>query len=270
MLPPAIPSLIEALFRGDAAAARNFIDPDFGIHDGHNAETWLVHEISEFAKRRPALNLEAVQVTDQASRTIPGAISFAVLCQDGRFVFEDSLKIGPTGLVRGLGRRFEIVTKMHYRAGQPLRRGIAIRSPRGDIVKAVVLGVEHDDAQLHPGSSHDDDHFFTLDFSIPVDNHEGIHANLFVRDSAGVSAIEPIFLRGYDSPHHGSVEFPGINGNMVSIFNVDHKRLWSLSVRLEDGSDETVEHPTGGKYRFDLPVQSAIVTDAMDNDWVNS
>ena len=269
MLPPAIPGLLQALFAGDETAARKFLDADFGVHDGQEVDDWLGHELSEFARRRPLLNLTSIEVTDRASNTVQGGVAFAVLDQDGRFVFEDALRIGPAGLVRGLGRNFEIVTKMHYTAGRPHRRGVAIRSPRGDIVKAVILGINHDDAQLHPGSSHEDDGFFTLDFQIPLDDCFGRQANLFVRDSAGVSGIEPIYLRGFDSPHQGPVAWPAINGNAVTIAALYNSRLWSLCITLEDGSVETIEHPSEGRWEFPQLVHSAVVTDALDNDWLN-
>lgn len=256
--------IIAGLIDGNVPA--ECLSDDFGIHEGRSLPEWSVHEHREFAMRRQAfgLDLETLSIRLDHER-MPGRITFSVLGAQNELAYQDTWHFDDRGLLTGNGSRFEIVSKIHFDASGRHLRAMAVRSPAGKIVSVVPIGVNVSEAFLHEGMRFGEDDFVTFTMAVEDDDLEGFSAKFRMADDAGNRSTEVVWMRGIDESGFVDGLYPAIKG--CSVLVGGDGPSWSMSVALMDGSRMSIDHPRPGRYEFAAPVGTAILTDAMDNDW---
>ena len=246
----------------------DLMSPEFGIHEGLDARAWIRHEQREILRRSTAFQLAPGGICIVPNRRGNGGeTTFSMKTHDGVFVYQDTWVIGPDGRLRGNGRHFEIVTKLQLVAGGPTRRAMAIRDHGGSLVSVVPIGLALAECELNSGMSSSEDSFQTLSLLIEGDDCLGRQAKFRMSSDSGVRSTESVWLRGKEEPEFEDDLFPAIRGREVQVPG-SRARLWSLNVMLADGDRTMVEHPRSGEYVFGKDVAMAVLTDAMDNDWM--
>jgi hypothetical protein len=216
--------------------------------------------------RRQAFGIDAetLSIREEHSRR-EGCITFSVIGAQGQIAYQDTWNFDDSGRMVGNGSRFEIVAKLHFDAAGGCLRALAVRSVKGDITSVVPLGVAASEAVLHQGMRADEDDFATFTMAVEEDDLKGFSAKFRISDDAGTRSTETVWMRGIDESGFAGDLFPGINGRSVLV--PGEGQSWSLSVVLSDGSCRSIDHPCPGIYEFDGAVETAILTDALDNDW---
>ncbi len=241
------------------------ISPDFTVHEGRSLQEWIDHEHREFEMRRRAFGIDAETLSIRVDhKRKQGQATFSVIGARGQIAYQDTWSFDPDGRMTGNGSGFEIVAKLHFHSGRTLR-ALAVRSAKGSIVSVVPIGVSASELSLHQGMRADEDDFATFTMLVEDDDLKGFYAKFRIADDAGIRSTETVWMRGVDEGGFTSGLFPQIDGPSVII--PGEGPSWSLGVFLSDGSREGVDHPRPGRYEFGRPVEMAILTDAMDNDW---
>jgi hypothetical protein len=263
----AIRRLVGGFIGGDVPT--ECFSPDFGVHEGLSLQEWIAHERREFEMRRQAFGIatEALSIRIDHRRQ-PDCITFSVMGAQGRVAYQDTWMFDADGRMIGNGSRFEIVAKLHFDAsGSPLR-ALAVRSAKGSIVSVVPIGVAASEAVLNQGMRAEVDDFATFTMAVENDDLRGFRAKFRIADDAGVRSTEAVWMRGVDEAGFTHGLFPRIDGRAVIV--PGEGPSWSLSVVLADGSRQAIDHPQPGSYEFVSAVETAILTDALDNDWLSS
>lgn len=259
-----IRKIIAGLIDGNVPA--ECLSDDFGIHEGRSLQEWGVHEHREFAMRRQAFGLDPETLSIRLDHErMPGRITFSVLGAHNQLAYQDTWHFDDRGRLIGNGSRFEIVSKIHFDAsGGPLR-ALAVRSSAGSIASVVPIGVNAAEAFLHEGMRFREDDFATFTMAVEDDDLGGFSARFRMADAAGNRSTEVVWMRGTDEIGFADGLYPAIEG--CSVLVGGDGPSWSMSVALMDGSHMSIDHPRPGRYEFAAPVETAILTDAMDNDW---
>jgi len=260
---------VAALIDGDRARAAACLSPSFGRHEGRRAEEHLAHELSQFALLSRVYGVSSgwsVRPRGVAGSP-PGQFGFLLETPDGRLIYEDALPIGEDGLLGGDGSAFETVCKLRLRpkgAGVDIGRGVAIRrAPHAP--EAVIVRRPHTlDQRFHPRAPDPD--YAALDFTVAGDIGATLAAEVLIYAAEGVREVKRLVLRGIDHPHFEGRAFVRIEGERVVVPKT-RARPWSLCALLADGRCQTVLQPDSGGIQFDDRVVSAVLTDAVDNDW---
>jgi hypothetical protein len=210
------------------------------------------------------LDLDTLSIRLDHER-MPGRITFSVLGANNQLAYQDTWHFDARGRLTGNGSRFEIVSKIHFDASGRHLRALAVRSARGSIVSVVPIGVTASEACLHQGMRFGDDDFATFTMAVEDDDLKGFGARFRMADDAGIRSTEVVWMRGIDEKGFADDLYPRIDGSSVLVGGDGPS--WSMSVVLMDGSHESIDHPRPGRYEFAAPVGTAILTDAMDNDW---
>lgn len=255
---------VRAVAAGDGFSAARCLSPSFGIHEGRTASGWIAHELREFGKRSRAFGLDEGLSVELLGHRCRDLRAFVVLDRYGRLVYQDAVRMAGDGLIAGSGRESEIVTKLSFsRSG--VRRGMAVRTPRGLIDSIIPINLIVDEFELRSGAGFAEDGFQIANFTVRDDHLESRAAKFSLRAGRSRETVE-VWLRGIDDPFFvGSLD-PQFEGGAVYLASKG-MRYWSLSVLLADGRSLVVDHPDRQEYRFDAPVIRAVLTDALDNDW---
>ena len=237
------------------------LSPRFGIHEGRTLDVWIDHELQEFARCKKAFELDAGMSVAVDRMDADGSVIFFVRSGKGDLVYQDAWRIDGDGCIVGDGRAFEIVSKFHFARGRATRRALAVRSVRGRVTSVVPIGLTADECLFEQGLN--SDAFSTISMLLPNDDLKALWARFRISDETGARATETVWLRGISE----TVDlFPFIEGRRVML--PGEARAWELNVLLQDGTSRCVEHPIPGVYLFSQPVRTAVLTDAMDNDWI--
>lgn len=256
--------LIAGMIDGNVPA--EWISDDFGIHEGRSLQEWIAHEHREFQMRRRAFGIDPSALSIRIDHARPtGGVTFSVMGGQNKLAYQDTWRFDGEGRVIGNGSRFEIVAKIHFDASGRHLRALAVRSTKGNIASVVPIGVAASEAVLNQGMRSDEDDFATFTMAVDDDDLKGFRAKFRIADDAGARSTETVWMRGVDESGFSGDLFPRIEGR--SVFVRGEGPSWALSVALKEGSRESVDHPLPGRYDFAAPVEAAILTDAMDNDW---
>lgn len=256
--------IIAGLIDGNVPA--ECLSDDFGIHEGRSLPEWIAHEHREFEMRRQAFGLDLGTPSIRLDHErMPGRITFSVLGAQNQLAYQDTWNFDGRGRLTGNRSRFEIVSKIHFDASGRHLRALAVRSARGSMVSVVPIGVTASEACLQQGMRFGEDDFATFTMAVEDDGLNGFSAKFRMADDAGTRSTEVVWMRGGDESGFADGLYPGIDGRSVLV--AGEGPSWSLSVAMSNGSHESIDHPRPGRYEFAAPVEAAILTDAMDNDW---
>ena len=240
---------------------------DFGMHEGRVLAEWTAHEIAEFGRRSAVFGLDGGLSVEIERAGKDGSVCFAVLDGKGRFVYQDTWVLDGDGRVHGNRRAFEIVTKLRFEEGTEASRGLAIRSHGTRIRSVVPLGAAVTSFSTNDGMGYDEDGFTSVAMTIEDDDLLGRFMSFRISDHRGLAASEEVWLRGRDERRFEGPLYP-VLGRRSVLVPASASRPWSLSVALADGSRSVVSHPDPGSHLFPADVEAAVLTDAMDNDWI--
>lgn len=254
-------SFVEALLVEDGYKAARCLSPAFTVHDGLVPEDFIKHEIEEFRQRlrRDERKPDILVTGNSQSR-------YEVSVVANGLVYAADFEVDDEGLICSNGNVVECVPKLrHYQDG--VDRAAAIRShdfavqmitPRFPVLDCHIT--------LAPRSGL----FSYLHFSSEVDPQKSFNGSLRIMMQVAGSTNVITEFPGLDkfSDWQEKEFFPIIMGNVVQI-PVGKSRPWNASVWFEDGGCASIERPEPGfEWQQDKPVIKAMVTDALDNDWV--
>lgn len=247
---------IEALRCGDRAAAKACLSPDFGISSSERADDFLTWELSQFHPRRYLLERG---YSVEFDRIVEPSTFYSILDSRGWLLYEDEFFFDDQDRIIGNQRMFDVVTKLHFVAGDVFR-GICL--PRFFVRHARILNqnllwsfVKDSSAE---GST-------IIKYAVSGDDFVSRNIDLRIIGESFAQTVH-VSARGMDSKHFVDNMFCGIDGFRVMV-PVDRMNIWCISVMLEGGEWVVVEHPSKSVYEFDAKVQKVVLTDALDHDW---
>ncbi|MEO0368845.1 MAG: hypothetical protein AAF197_08680 [Pseudomonadota bacterium] len=266
---------INALYAGDKKRAGAFLAEDFGCHAGRNPEEHIAHELWEYATREDHFGLaDGFQVkidlfqtvthgTDKAYRCV-----FSIVNANAQLVYRDVLLLDSAGFIIGDQAPFEVIGKLRF---------------EDDVVWRVMVGhqVQQPPAKINPvGLPHDNAELLV------VDQPSGMHVLEYRycgRDDdlasqcqrfklyplgAAPSTLE-VYMPGRDHWAFEPNRFPEISQDGKTVTLPQSEQFaWHLQVQAEAGDLHEIEMPKDNVYQFEAPIMRAILTDALDHDWV--
>lgn len=258
---------IDALVRQDPQQAADCLSAGFGCHEGKDRDAYLRHELREFSRLMDRYGLaNGIRLyTDTAEAD---CLRFSVADCNGVLVYEDALLFDADGRIRGDGSRFEVVSKIRFR-DQSVYRALAIRG-FGEAPGFLVIDDDPvGECDVHPASTHADDGFHVTTFMLDGDDFRTRPARVRIYPlGGGVPDQKRMVLRGVDHPFFEPSLFPEVRGRAVSIPK-SRAKPWSLNVKLKGGAWHEIQQPRALHwYGFDQDVVFAVLTDAVDNDWI--
>jgi hypothetical protein len=268
---PVVERFLFAIVAGDTASAVSLCSSDFGVHDGRRMIDWIKLKESEYAIRASSFGVGS-DVRLVRVRGLPGSVSFAVMAEDGTFLYEDSIVVGNDGLIVGNGRRFEVVTKLLFEQGRKTaRRGVEIRATGVSIELVQPVGFVPISSSFSRSMTFGSDSFHSYVMEVNSDDVSCRVMDFHFVGSGpnGVFEVDfPVWMRGVDDPFFVGGLFPEIDGFFVTLPQ-GMRRYWSLSVSPDRPSlPFVVERPEGGSVvECPWPVDTAVITDPLDNEW---
>lgn len=252
-----VEGFIRALAAQDASAAASFLSPDFGMQGGADRAGHLAWELEQFSERRRLLERG---FTVRPIRVSAAAHIYGIFDHRDWFLVEDEFFFGADGLLVGNQRHFDVVTKLFFVRGGPVRRAVAVPRPQAIHARMLARGVVAENVGRSPAED-----CLTLKFQLQGDDLS--HRLLPIRViSKSVAATHEVEFRGIGSAYFVPEMFARIEGRRVLV-PADRMNIWCCTVMLADGRSEVISHPDRLEYEFDEQVLQTTITDALDHDW---
>lgn len=252
-----VEGFIRALAAQDESRAASFLSQDFGMQGGADRAGHLAWELEQFSERRRLLERG---FTVRPIRVSAAAHVYGIFDHRGWFLVEDEFFLGADGLLVGNQRHFDVVTKLYFVRGQPVRRAVAVPRPQAIHARMLARGVSDEQVGCSPTEE-----CLTLKFRLEGDDLA--HRLLPIRViSKSVAATHEVEFRGIGNAYFVPELFARIDGRRVLV-PADRMNIWCVTVMLADGRSEVISHPDRLEYEFDEKVLQTTVTDALDHDW---
>ncbi|MBV6633532.1 MAG: hypothetical protein KI792_10945 [Alphaproteobacteria bacterium] len=260
---------IEALIAGDREAAAAEISPSFERHQGRNAARHLEHELQQFEPRVERYKLkEGVTITITEHGQSSGLLHYYVRNMHNQFIFEETTRVDDDGLILGDGYSWELIPKLRFERhgeGRNIRRGLCIGF-NGKVPEKVLIMDKRISAGSTLTNKHDEGSYHYW-FQLEDDVGESVNLLTLVKGEDDRAAERrTMHFRGNDHPFFIDNLFPTIEGSRVTLPDYPFV-FWSLHVTLADGSTQGKYSPASGPHEYDQPVASAVLLDAVDNEW---
>lgn len=254
-------TFVEALMAERAGEAARCLSPSFTRHDGLTKQAFIEHEIEEFRQRlllderSPVIQVSPLSVTRYEIRVVAKGLIYAT-----------DFEVDSEGFICSNGNVVECVPKLRRHQGK-IDRAAAVRS-RDFLIQTITPRFPVADCHLTVAS--EKGLFSYLHFSNEIDPAQSFTGSLRVMMKNASSANVRIDFPGFDrfADWQEKEFFPIIEDNRVKL-PLGKSRLWSASAWLDDGSYVSIDRPEPGlEWNLNRSVAKAMVTDALDNDWV--
>ena len=254
-------AFVKALLMKSESDATRCLSPTFTINDGLEAAAFITHEIEEFRQRLQMDERHPDILVNQHSE-----YGYEVSVIANGLVYGADFEVDGEGLICSNGNVVECVPKLrHHQSG--IGRAAAIRS-HDFLVQTITPKFPVLDCHLtvatKPGL------FSYLHFSNDIDPRTSftgaLRVMLKVAGSTNLIAVFPGVEKFQDWQEEEF--FPVISGDVVRIPK-GKSRPWNATVWFEDGGRASIDRPEPGlEWKQHRAVAKAMVTDALDNDWV--
>lgn len=255
-------SFLEALMLADEARAMQFISPEFTVHDGLDALRFVRHEIIEFKSRRKESD---DKVLVEQAKTGDTTIDVVVTSNRG-LLYAMSYHVDRHGMVSSNGSQIEIVGKIRY-SQDGTQRAAAIRHPDDTIVAVTpMFAVKEFWTSIGEAAGQ----FSYVHFPSEIDVSQGLVEKVRITFKHRKSLTAALSMPGTSTFEQWQEKdlFPVIEGRTIVIPH-GKSPVWSATAWLTTGRQLNLERPEPG-FRWELSedITMAVVTDALDNDWV--
>jgi hypothetical protein len=241
--------------------AADCLSPSFTIHDGLTRDAFLNHEIEEFRQRLLHNEREPeIQVTPISGNR------FEVCVVANGLVYGSDFNVDDEGLITSNGNIVECVPKVRRHKGL-IERAVAIRS-HDFLIQTITP--KFPVLECHVTMAPEAGLFSYFHFLNGIDPAQSFIGSLRVMMKNAKSANVVIEFPGLErfTEWQEKEFFPIIQANTVKV-PIGKSRPWNVSAWLDDSSCVSIDRPEPGlEWALKRPVKKAMVTDALDNDWV--
>jgi hypothetical protein len=254
-------TFIEALMTRRADAAACCLSSSFTVHDGLAKEAFIAHEIDEFRQR---LLLDERSPTIQASALSETRYEIRVVA--GGLVYATDFEVDDKGLICSNDNPLECVPKLRRHKGR-IDRAAAVR---GQNFLIQTITPRFPVSECHVTTAPQSGLFSYLQFSNEIDPAKSFTGSLRVMMRNAGSVNMSVDFPGLEkfADWQEKEFYPIIDGSTVKI-PMGKSRPWNASAWLDDGSYVSIDRPEPGlDWALNRPVKKAMITDALDNDWV--
>jgi hypothetical protein len=254
---------VEALILGDEKRALDLISPTFTVNDGLDALSFVRHEITEFRQRKKRDESRiAIKVDAKGDGTAD-----AIVTSERGLLYAMNYHVDGDGWVGSNGCEVEIVGKMRF-ARNEAYRAAAIRAPNDTILAIAPLFAVENFWVTPSGESGQYSYLhFPNEFDVDQDIVRKIRVTF--RNRKPLTAWISMPGRSSFARWQEDDMFPVVEENSILIPE-GKSPVWNATAWLESGEVANFERPESG-ILWTLPdkVKMAVVTDALDNDWVS-
>lgn len=254
-------AFVEALIAEHRDEATRCLSPLFTLHDGLTKQAFIEHEIKEFRRRLLPDECEPVIKVSPLSET---EYEIHVVAQG--LIYATSFEVDGQGLICSNDNVVECVPKLRHHQNK-IARAAALRSPNFPVQ---MITPKFPVTDYHLTVTPEKGLFSYLHFSTEIEPAQSFIGSLRVMMKDAGSANIKVNFPGLDRVTDWQEKefFPIIEGNRVKLA-VGKSRPWSANAWLEDGSCVSIERPEAGlDWDLGRTVAKAMVTDALDNDWI--
>lgn len=273
-----IENFINHILHGRYDQAEKVFTVDDFLHDGIDFAEFM--EMEKYAFRdsviteilKEGLHVKIISIMDMPELNT-SHVTFGIYDNDGMFIYEDTFGFDLSGLdkeklvLTGNRRHFEVVAKLFIDHDGKTHRAAGIRMNTGAKEIASIIprarGVHGLDADFPTLA---DDGFRAIRFDIENDDFKTRMIGLKVTPKGGRPHNEYIRFRGVDHPQYEPNLWPYVGEKYVIIPKMN-MHPWALGVQFKDGMHEYMPFPGSGVVNFCKEIESATLTDALDNDW---
>lgn len=245
------------------------ISNNFIFEDGFTKEEYIKQELEQYSTLSPIFNLckdFSIKVLDKVKYDNFTIIFYHLFNDRQQIVSKMNITIdNNTGLITGNNSNFECVPKFEIREHQVVKVGLAIRGKKVNSIRHIFC--ESHDLELESlslGENFDNDSFYSVKFIPAQSIYNSLLQFIISYYNDGKSFIERknVFFDYFD---------PNIKPYVINenIFYIDDAKYpVHLYYKDEKGTSYNYEYPRN--MTLDISqMKSFIVTDSLDNDWVN-